>query len=156
MAVSDSGSQNRPADGADQGSRQSPPRGWATVAPWAAQIVVALILATTALFKFAYAAPAQVVFADLGGRPAATLVGVVELLCVILILVLRTTAIGAILALFDMTGAIFTHLTSLGIVVVNPASGEADGGLFFGLAVFVALCSAVVLAFRWRQLPLLR
>jgi putative oxidoreductase len=94
-----------------------------------------------------------VVFADLGGRPAATAVGVVELLCVILLLIPRTAAIGAALALLNISGAIFAHLTSLGIQVVNPATGEGDGGLFFGLAVLVAFASAVVLAFRWQQLP---
>jgi hypothetical protein len=51
-------------------------------------------------------------------------------------------------------GAIFTHLTSLGTQVVDPTTGEGDGGLLFGLAVLVAVGSAVVLAFRWRQLPL--
>jgi hypothetical protein len=54
-----------------------------------------------------------------------------------------------------ISGAIFTHLTSLGIQVVDPATGEGDGGLLFGLALVVALGSAVVLGFRWRQLPYL-
>jgi hypothetical protein len=96
-----------------------------------------------------------VIFADRGGRPAATAVGVVELLCVILLLVSRTAAIGAALSLLVISGAIFTHLTSLGIQIVDPATGEGDGGLLVGLAIMVALGSVVVLAFRWRQLPLL-
>jgi hypothetical protein len=75
------------------------------------------------------------------------------LLCVILLLVQRTAAIGAVLSLVVISGAIFTHLTSLGIQVVDPATGKGDGGLLFGLAVGVALGSAVVLVFRWRQLP---
>jgi hypothetical protein len=50
-------------------------------------------------------------------------------------------------------GAIMTHLTSLGIEVKNPDTGEGDGGLLFGLALAVAVGSLVVLAFRWRQLP---
>jgi hypothetical protein len=125
------------------------------VVPWAAQVVVALILAQTLFFKFTYAPETQVIFADRGGRPAATAVGIVELLCVILLLVPRSAAIGAALSLLVISGAIFTHLTSLGIQVVDPATGEGDGGLLFGLAVVVALGSAVVLGFRWRQLPYL-
>jgi uncharacterized membrane protein YphA (DoxX/SURF4 family) len=123
------------------------------VVPWAAQVAVALILAQTLFFKFTYAPETQVIFASRGGRPAATAVGVVELFAVILLLLPRTAAIGAALALFVISGAIFTHLTSLGIQVVDPATGEGDGGLLFGLALLVAIGSAVVLAFRWRQLP---
>jgi len=131
----------------------APPSVWTRVVPWAAQIVVALILAQTLFFKFTYAPETQVIFASRGGRPAATAVGIAELLCVILLLVPRTAAIGAVLSLLVISGAIFTHLTSLGIQVVDPTTGEGDGGLLFGLAVLVALGSAVVLAFRWQQLP---
>lgn len=133
---------------------RSAPGVWTRVIPWAAQVAVALILAQTLYFKFTYAPETQAIFADRGGRPAATAVGVVELLCVILLLIPRTAAIGAALSLLVISGAIFTHLTSLGIQVVDPATGEGDGGLLFGLALLVAVGSAVVLAFRWRQLPL--
>jgi uncharacterized membrane protein YphA (DoxX/SURF4 family) len=129
------------------------PSGWTKLVPWAAQVIVALILAQTLFFKFTYAPETQVIFADRGGRPAATAIGVVELLCVTLLLIPRTAAIGAALSLLVISGAIFTHLTSLGIQVVDPATGEGDGGLLFGLAVVVALGSAVALGFRWRQLP---
>ena len=137
------------------GIAQSPPSVWTKLIPWAAQVIVALILAQTLFFKFTYAPETEVIFADRGGRPAATALGVVELLCVILLLVPRTAAIGAALSLLVISGAIFTHLTSLGIQVVDPATGEGDSGLLFGLAVVVALGSAVVLGFRWRQLPYL-
>ena len=135
------------------GIAQSPPSVWTKLIPWAAQVIVALILAQTLFFKFTYAPETEVIFADRGGRPAATALGVVELLCVILLLVPRTAAIGAALSLLVISGAIFTHLTSLGIQVVDPATGEGDGGLLFGLALVVAVGSLVVLAFRWRQLP---
>lgn len=126
----------------------------ARYASWAAQIVVALILAQTLFFKFTYAPETQVIFGPRGGRPAATVVGLAELLCVVLLLVPRTAGLGALLALFVISGAIFTHLTSLGIQVVNPTSGEGDGGLLFGLALVVAIGSFIVLAVRWRELPL--
>ena len=127
----------------------------AGVIPWAAQVVVALILAQTLFFKFTYAPETQVIFAGRGGRPAATAVGLAELLCVVLLLVPRTAALGAALSLLVISGAIFTHLTSLGVQVVDPATGEGDGGLLFVLALLVALGSGVVLAFRWHELPLL-
>jgi putative oxidoreductase len=139
--------------GEPPGIAQSSTGVWTRVIPWAAQVIVALILAQTLFFKFTYAPETQVIFANRGGRPAATAVGVVELICVILLLVPRTAAIGAALSLLVIGGAIFTHLTSLGIQVVDPTTGEGDGGLLFGLAVVVAVGSVVVLAVRWRQLP---
>src|SRR5262245_14086409 len=94
------------------------PLGLARAISWGAQVVVAVILAQTLFFKFTYAPETQVIFGDRGGRPAATAVGVLELVCVILLLVPRTAAWGAALALFVISGAIFTHLTSLGIQIV--------------------------------------
>jgi hypothetical protein len=123
------------------------------VVPWAAQIVVAAILAQTLFFKFTYAPETRYIFESRGGRPAATLVGLAELACVVLLLIPRAAAAGAALALAVIGGAIMTHLTSLGIEVKNPDTGEGDGGLLFGLALAVAAGSFVVLAFRWRRLP---
>jgi hypothetical protein len=129
-------------------------RSWpAVLIPWAAQVAVAGILAQTLFFKFTYAPESQVIFHDRGGRPAATLVGIVELVCVVLLLIPRTAALGALLSLLVIGGALYTHLTSLGIAVTDPASGESDGGLLFGLAVAVAAGALVVLAFRRHQLP---
>jgi hypothetical protein len=121
---------------------------------WAAQVLVALILVQTLYFKFTYAPETQYIFEGRGGRPAATAVGIAELVCAVLLLVPPTAAAGALLALVVISGAIVTHLAALGIQVVNPATGERDGGLLFALAVGVAVGSLVVLAFRWRQLPL--
>ncbi len=59
------------------------------------------------------------------------------------------TWIGAGVALAVMFGAIFSHLTILGIDVMG------DGGLLFGLAVAVAACSAVLLFLQRRRLPLI-
>jgi hypothetical protein len=122
--------------------------------PWAAQIAVAVILTQTLFFKFTYAPETRYIFESRGGRLAATLVGLVELACVVLLLIPRTAAIGAALTLAVIGGAIMTHLTSLGIEVKNPDTGEGDGGLLFGLALAVAAGSLVVLAVRWKQLPL--
>jgi uncharacterized membrane protein YphA (DoxX/SURF4 family) len=144
-----------PLQGEAPGIVPSPPGVRVKVIPWSAQVLVALILAQTLFFKFTYAPETQVIFASRSGRPAATALGVVELLCVILLLVPRTAAIGAVLSLLVISGAIFTHLTSFGIQVVDPATGEGDGGLLFGLALAVAVGSQVIFAYRWRQLPFL-
>lgn len=126
---------------------------WPTAVSWTAQVIVAIILAQTLFFKFTFAPETQVIFANRGGRPAATAIGVIELVCAMLLLTPRASAIGALLSLLVISGAIFTHLTSLGIQIADPATGKGDGGLLFGLAVAVAVGSAVVLGLRWRQLP---
>ena len=117
------------------------------IVSWAAQLGVAAILAQTLFFKFTYSPETAIIFGPRGGRPAATLVGVAELTAVVLLLIPRTAATGAALTLLVIGGAIFTHLTSLGIEV------NGDGGLLFGLALAVAVGSLIVLALRWRQLP---
>lgn len=134
--------------------RAGPGFQYAALVPWAAQVLIAVVLVQTLYFKFTYAPETRVIFGPLGGRPAATFVGLMELACVMLILIPRTAALGAALALALMGGALMTHLTMLGVVVTNPDTGEGDGGLLFGLAVVVALCALVVLAYRWRDLPL--
>lgn len=123
---------------------------------WIVQIAVAGILAQTLFFKFTYAPETQVIFGERGGRLAATAVGIVELICVILLLIPRRAVWGAILAIAVMGGAIFTHLTSLGIEITDPATGNSDGGLLFALAVAVALGSMLIVKLRWRQLPFAR
>jgi uncharacterized membrane protein YphA (DoxX/SURF4 family) len=126
-----------------------------TILTWVAQIGVAVILAQTLFFKFTYAPETRYIFDSRGGRPVATLVGLAELACVAMLLIPRTAAVGAGLSLLVIGGAIFTHLTSLGIQVMNPQTGEWDGGYLFGLAVTVAIGSLVVLWVRRTQVPYL-
>lgn len=127
----------------------------AAIVPWVAQGIVAIILAQTLFFKFTYAPETQAIFESRGGRPIATFVGFVELICVVLLLTPRLAGAGAALSLAVISGALFTHLTSLGIQVVNPNTGEGDSGLLFGLAVTVAIGSLVILSYRWREVPYL-
>ena len=122
------------------------------IASWIAQIAVAFILGQTLYFKFTYAPETQIIFADLGGRPAATIVGIVELICAILLVIPAAAVYGALLALAAISGAIGLHLTVLGIAIRNPATNESDGGVLFLLAVLVALGSIAILAIRRDQL----
>lgn len=124
------------------------PTGPARVVAWAAQIGMAAILAQTLFFKFTYAPETRYIFATIGGRPAATAVGIVELACVVLLLAPKTAAAGALLALGTMAGAIGTHLTRIGIVVIDPETGRGDGGFLFTLALSVAAMAVLVLVLR--------
>jgi hypothetical protein len=118
-------------------------------ASWLLQIIVAIILLQTLVFKFTGAEESVYIFSTLGlepwGRYAS---GVAELIAAILLLVPGYAGFGALLSLGVISGAIVSHLTKLGIEV------KGDGGLLFGLAVTVFVCSLFILVIRRGELPL--
>ncbi len=120
------------------------------VIAWICRIAAAVILLQTLFFKFTGAPASVYIFSKVGLEPWGRIgSGVAELIAAILILFPPTTWLGAGLALAVMAGAIFSHLTILGIVVMD------DGGLLFGLALAVAVCSVVLLFLQRRRLPLI-
>ena len=115
---------------------------------WIAQVAVAGILAQTLFFKFTAAPESVYIFSKLGLEPWGRIgSGVAELIAAILLLIPATAALGALIALGVIVGALGAHLTKLGIEV------QGDGGLLFGLAVTVFVGSLLVLWLRRRELP---
>ena len=107
-----------------------------------------MILFQTLFFKFTGAEESKYIFSTLGLEPWGRIgSGAVELIAVILLLIPSMVTIGAVLALGTITGAIFSHLTRLGIVVKD------DGGLLFILAVTVFVLSAAILFIRRSEIP---
>jgi uncharacterized membrane protein YphA (DoxX/SURF4 family) len=120
------------------------------VIDWLLRIAVAVILLQTLFFKFTGAKESVYIFTTLGAEPWGRIgSGVVELIASVLILIPRTTVFGAILALGTICGAIFAHLTKLGIKI--PA--VEDRGELFALAIVVLVCSAVVLFLHRSEIP---
>ena len=114
------------------------------------RLVVAVILIQTLYFKFTGAVESKYIFETVGMEPWGRIgSGVVELFASILILFPGTAWLGAILALGTVTGAIFFHLTKLGIVVLD------DGGLLFSLACVVFLFSLIILWTERNKIPVL-
>lgn len=115
---------------------------------WILRLTAAVILAQTLWFKFTAAPESVYIFDKVGlGAPGRIGSGVAELIAAILLVIPRTAWLGAGLAIAVMGGAIMSHLTVLGIDVMG------DHGELFGLAVTVALCSAIVLFLHRRDLP---
>ncbi|QEM07710.1 DoxX family protein [Mucilaginibacter rubeus] len=107
---------------------------------WALRLVAAIIMLQTLFFKFTAAPESVYIFAKLGMEPWGRIgLGSMELVAAILIIIPRTTGIGALIAVGLMAGAIFFHLTKLGIVV------QGDGGQLFILATIVFATSAILL-----------
>jgi uncharacterized membrane protein YphA (DoxX/SURF4 family) len=112
------------------------------------RMVAAVILLQTLFFKFTGAEESVYIFTKVGMEPWGRYAsGAVELIASVLLLMPCRAWLGALLALGVMTGAIISHLTVLGIVVKN------DGGLLFGLALAVFICSATTLFLHRRQIP---
>jgi uncharacterized membrane protein YphA (DoxX/SURF4 family) len=106
-----------------------------TILSWILRITVAVILLQTLYFKFTGAEESIYIFTALGVEPYGRIAtGILELITVILILIPKTTFLGALLGSGIMVGAIFSHLFVLGIEVEN------DGGTLFTLAIVTLVC----------------
>src|SRR5512133_4235936 len=127
---------------------------WLGALSWACRLIAAVILLQTLFFKFTAAPESVYTFTKMGvflnhylhslsvdsvqvyARVGS---GIMELIAAILLLVPRSVWAGAVLAMAATGGAIFSHLTFLGLVVMD------DGGLLFTLALIVFGTSAAAL-----------
>ncbi|MEO6231545.1 MAG: DoxX family protein [Ferruginibacter sp.] len=106
---------------------------------WILRLIPALIMLQTLYFKFSASEESVYIFSTLGMEPVGRIgTGVMELIASVLILFPKTTFYGAAIAIGLMAGAIFFHLSKLGIVVMD------DGGQLFIYAVLVLACSFVL------------
>lgn len=114
------------------------------VALWILRILAALIMLQTLYFKFTGHEQSVQLFTALGMEPWGRIgTGIFELIASILILYPRTTGYGALLGLGLMSGAIFFHLTKLGL----DFGGDY---VLFMYAVITFLC-CLILAIYYRQ-----
>jgi uncharacterized membrane protein YphA (DoxX/SURF4 family) len=115
-----------------------------TVITWLLRLIAAVIMIQTLYFKFTAHEQSVALFTQLGMEPWGRIgTGVLELIASILILYPRTTGWGAGLGVGLMGGAIFFHLTKLGIVFAGDA-------ILFIYAVIVFVC-CLILFIKYRQ-----
>lgn len=115
---------------------------------WVIKLVAVVILVQTLYFKFTGAEESVYIFSTLGAEPYGRIgSGIVELIASILILIPRTTLLGALMGLGTMTGAILSHLVFLGIEVKN------DGGTLFILAIITFLCCSFLVYYNRNSIP---
>jgi len=106
---------------------------------WIIKLTAVIILVQTLYFKFTGAEESVYIFSTLGAEPFGRIgSGVIELIASILILIPRTTLLGALMGLGTMTGALVSHLFILGIEVKN------DGGELFILAIITFICCSIL------------
>jgi uncharacterized membrane protein YphA (DoxX/SURF4 family) len=113
---------------------------------WALRLIAAGIMLQTLYFKFTAHPQSVALFTTIGLEPYGRIgIGVMELIASLLILIPRTTSIGAIWAAGLMSGALFFHLTTLGIEV------DGDSVLFiYALITFIA--ALILIAFNAQKL----
>ena len=115
---------------------------------WIVKLIAVVILVQTLYFKFTGAEESVYIFQTLGLEPFGRIgSGIGELIASILILIPRTTLLGALMALGTMFGAIVSHLTVLGIEV------KGDGGLLFSLAITTFVCSLYLIYINKNKIP---
>lgn len=106
------------------------------------QIIVAVILLQTLYFKFTAHPDSVHIFSAIHMEPWGRIgSGIAELILGLILLIPRpkTAFLGALGSIGIISGAIYFHLTKLGVVVKN------DGGMLFGLAVAVFVGSVLIL-----------
>jgi uncharacterized membrane protein YphA (DoxX/SURF4 family) len=119
-----------------------------TILVWLLRLVAAVIMLQTLYFKFTGHEQSVVLFTKLGMEPWGRIgTGVLELIASVLILFPRTTGWGATLGLGLMSGAIFFHLTILGIEV------DGDAILFMYALITFICCLVLAIIYRHQILP---
>jgi hypothetical protein len=115
----------------------------ANIGIWSLRTLAALIMLQTLYFKFSAHPQSVKLFTELGLEPWGRIgVGVFELIASILLLYPRTTFAGAALGLGLMSGAIYFHLTKLGIVF------DGDPILFIYAVIVFVCCAALLIIYR--------
>lgn len=108
------------------------------------RIVIAIVLIQTLRFKFTAHPDSVYIFTQVGLEPYGRIgIGIFELIAGILLLIPKTVWLGASITIGLMFGAIFMHLTKIGIVVNHDS-----GALFITAIITLILASIILYAFR--------
>ncbi len=112
------------------------------------RLIISVILIQTLRFKFTGHPDSVYIFSQVGLEPFGRIgIGIIELIAAILILIPKTSWLGALMSLGVISGAVMMHLTQLGIEV------QGDGGLLFYTALLVWALSVVLLWKERKQIP---
>lgn len=110
-----------------------------SILSWGLRIIAAVIMLQTLYFKFSGAEESIYIFTQMQIEPWGRFAtGITELVAAILLLYPATVAIGALMGIGIMSGALLSHLAVLGIEV------KEDGGQLFLYALLVWI-SCVIL-----------
>ncbi len=110
---------------------------------WILRMVPAVILIQTLYFKFTTHPQSVKLFTEIGMEPYGRIgSGVLELIAAILLLIPRFTGYGALLGLAMMTGALYFHLTKIGIYF------DGDPVLFIYALITFVCCGILIFIYK--------
>tara|TARA_R110002073_G_scaffold72537_1_gene177686 strand:+ start:720186 stop:720569 length:384 start_codon:yes stop_codon:yes gene_type:complete len=117
-------------------------------APLIIRLIIAIILIQTLRYKFTAHPDSVYIFSKAGLEPYGRIAsGIAELIAAILLLIPKTVWMGALLTVGIITGAIITHLTTIGIEV------NGDGGKLFYMAILVFVLGLSTLWIYRKDIP---
>lgn len=119
------------------------------IAEWVLSILSSAILLQTLYFKFTAQEESVYIFEAVGMEPFGRIgSGVVELIAGVLLLIPSVRVYGALIGAGVISGALFFHLTKLGIEIMG------DGGQLFYYALAVFISCLIILWWRRREIPI--
>ena len=114
-----------------------------SIGTWILRLVPALLLLQTLYFKFTAHPESVKLFTEIGMEPWGRIgTGIIELIAAILLLIPRFTGFGALLGLAMMTGALYFHLTKIGV------NFNGDPLLFIYAVITFVCCAMLVLIYK--------
>jgi len=117
---------------------------------WILRLLAAVIMISTLYFKFTGHEQSVRLFTELGMEPWGRIgTGIFELIASVLLFFPRTIGLGAALGLGLMGGALFFHVTKLGIKF------DGDYGLFTEALIAFICCGLLAFIYRKQVLNLL-
>jgi uncharacterized membrane protein YphA (DoxX/SURF4 family) len=115
---------------------------------WILRLIVAILFSQALYFKFTGAPESVYVFSTLGVEPYGRIgTDFAELITVILVLIPRTTLLGALIGFGVMIGAILSHLFALGMEV------QGDGGTLFILTLITFISCSILIYLNKTKIP---
>ncbi len=118
--------------------------------PLLLKIIAAIIMIQTLFFKFTGSQESIDLFTKVAGENEQLMrigTGVLELIASVLLFVPRKVWLGAGLTVGLMSGAVFSHLTKIGIEHNN------DGGVLFMMAIITLLSGSILLFLNKKNIP---
>ncbi len=120
--------------------------------PLILKAIAGIIMLQTLFFKFTANEASVDLFTKVAGEHEALMrigTGVIELIATILLFIPKKTWLGAFITVGVMFGAVFSHITKIGIVHNN------DGGSLFVMAIITLISSGILLWINKKDIPFL-
>lgn len=117
----------------------------------AIRLLIAIILIQTLRYKFTAHPDSVYIFSKIGLEPVGRIgIGVLELIAAVLILIPKSIWAGAVLTVGIISGAVFMHLTILGIEI------NQDHGKLFYTALIILTLGLIVSWNQRKNMPIIK